>query len=270
MAWVRELAGATLFLVLLLAGSYAGLLLQRSPREHHRSRETVDAIRLVITMLVTFAALVLGLLVNSVKSNFDGHTNQVRQYGIQLIQLDMRLREYGPEADAIRALMRRYLAAAIASTWPDEVPPSGSYPIGVTSFTAKSIEGTTLTAMLMSAERMIEQVNPASPLQERVAPLLRASMQRTLQDRWTLIETAHPTISWPFLLLLTFWLVIIFAVFGLTSPRNGVTQVVIVLSALSLASSLYLILDLDVAFEGIITVSSEPLRDALVHMDQPG
>ncbi len=66
-----------------------------------------------------------------------------------------------------------------------------------------------------------------------------------------------------------FWLIVIFTVFGLTSPRNGVIHVVIVLSAVSLSSSLYLILDLDTPFGGFMSVPSQPMRDALLHMDQP-
>lgn len=96
-------------------------------------------------------------------------------------------------------------------------------------------------------------------------------MQATLQQRWMLIETAHPTISWPFLALplLMLWLLIIFAIFGLTSPGNSLIRVVILLSAISVTSSLYLILDLDTPFGGILAVSSQPLRDALANMDQP-
>jgi uncharacterized membrane protein len=191
---MRTVGIALLLLALLLIASNVGLFLQRWMREHHRSRNTIDSVRLVITMLVTFAALVLGLLVTASKNSFDEHTQVVRHFGTRLIELDFRLREYGPQADPIRAVLRRYTAA---------------------------------------------------------------------------IEGALPTISSSFLLLLMLWLVIIFVTFGLASPRNGVIQVVILLSALSVASSLYLIVDLDSPFGGLLWVSSQPMRDALMHMDQP-
>jgi hypothetical protein len=253
----------------LLSSSYLGLFLQHWMREHHRSRDTIDSVRLVITILVTFAALVLGLLVTSVKSNFDAHTEAVRHLGTQLIELDSRLREYGPQAEPIRALVRRYTAEAIASTWPEEPVPHGDYPSHRTQVTPALLETGRLTRLLMHTDEMVEQLVPASNFQTHVASLIRAAMQATLQARWAVIEGAAPTISWPFLLLLMFWLVVIFTVFGLTSPRNGVIHAVTVLSALSIASSLYLILDLDSPFSGFMSVSSQPMRDALRHMERP-
>jgi hypothetical protein len=266
---MRELIETLVLLALLLGVSYTGLFLQRWMREHHRSRDTVDAVRLVITILVTFAALVLGLLVTSVKSNFDAHTEGVRHLGTRLVELDARLREYGPQVDPIRAMMRRYTAAAIATTWPDEPAPKGDYPSHVNSIRSGSVEGGELTELLMRADAMVQQLATGTTLQSHVAFLVQSAMEATLQARWAVIESAVPTISWPFLLLLMFWLVIIFTVFGLTSPRNGVIHVVIVLSAVSLSSSLFLILELDTPFGGFISVSSQPLRDALLHMDQP-
>ena len=53
----ESITAALLFLLLLLS-SASGLLLQGRLAERHRSRETVDAVRLVISILVTFTALV--------------------------------------------------------------------------------------------------------------------------------------------------------------------------------------------------------------------
>ncbi|HJS86178.1 MAG TPA: hypothetical protein VJ779_12025, partial [Acetobacteraceae bacterium] len=187
----------------------------------------------------------------------------------QLIELDSRLREYGPEAEPIRGLVRQYTAAAIASTWPDEPAPKGVYPTHLTQITPDSLEAPRLTELLMQADAMVEQLAPANRFQTHVTSLVQSAMQATLQARWAVIESAVPTISWPFLLLLMFWLIVIFMIFGLTSPRNGVIHAVILLSAMSVASSLYLILDLDTPFSGFMSVSSQPMRDALLHMDQP-
>jgi predicted lysophospholipase L1 biosynthesis ABC-type transport system permease subunit len=71
------------------------------------------------------------------------------------------------------------------------------------------------------------------------------------------------------LIVLMLWLAVIFLVFALTSPRHAVMQVVIALSALSLASVMYVILELDTPFSGTMMVSSTPLRDALAHIDRP-
>src|SRR5262249_44517822 len=122
-----ELGGAALLLVVLLGGSAIGLAVRPYLSEAHRSRETTDLIQLVITMLVTFAALVLGLLTSSVKASLDTGDTDMRGFSIELIRLDQSLREYGAEADPIRALLRSYTAAAIATTWPTEPAPPGDY-----------------------------------------------------------------------------------------------------------------------------------------------
>jgi hypothetical protein len=266
---MRTVGIALLLLALLLIASNVGLFLQRWMREHHRSRNTIDSVRLVITMLVTFAALVLGLLVTASKNSFDEHTQVVRHFGTRLIELDFRLREYGPQADPIRAVLRRYTAAMIASTWPNEQVPPGDYPSHLVPAMPNSFESELLTGLFRQAVTMVDNLKSDTSFQTRLAPVAASAMKAALDARWAMIEGALPTISSSFLLLLMLWLVIIFVTFGLASPRNGVIQVVILLSALSVASSLYLIVDLDSPFGGLLWVSSQPMRDALMHMDQP-
>jgi len=70
----------------------------------------------------------------------------------------------------------------------------------------------------------------------------------------------------PLLVLLVCWLTIIFSCFGLIASRNRTVLVVLFVCALSAASSLFLILELDQPFGGLIKVSADPLRNALAHL----
>src|SRR5580658_8836495 len=70
---------AGLALVLVMASSAIGLLLQSRLREPHRRRETTDAIRLIMAIVVTFTALFLGLVTSSVKSSYDLFDARLRQ-----------------------------------------------------------------------------------------------------------------------------------------------------------------------------------------------
>lgn len=267
---MNELATAALLLVLLLAASAAGLYVQRLLREHHKTRDTIDSVRLVITMLVTFAALVLGLLTSSVKASFDAESDEVRAYAIELIQLDQGLRAFGAAADPARARLRIYTAAAIASTWPHEpAPPGDYYPRQVNPVRKGSLESRGLGAMLERIQERIERLVPEDDLHARVANRLRGMMADVLQTRWRLVEQARSSISLPFLLVLMFWLVVIFAIFGLSSPRNGLVFVVLLLSAISVSSALFLILELDTPLTGWLVIPSQPLRDALLHESRP-
>jgi hypothetical protein len=67
---------------------------------------------------------------------------------------------------------------------------------------------------------------------------------------------------------MTLWLIVIFACFGLTGPRNGLVIVMIALCAVSIASAIFVILDMDNPFNGFIMISSEPMRSALVDVSR--
>ena len=87
------------------------------------------------------------------------------------------------------------------------------------------------------------------------------------EGRWLLIEQkGQSSIPMPFIVMLVFWLTVIFACFGLFSPRNGTVVVVLLVCALSAASSLFLILELNTPYGGLIKVSGAPLRNALIHL----
>jgi len=87
-----------------------------------------------------------------------------------------------------------------------------------------------------------------------------------MQTRWRLVEEAGSSISTPFLVILVFWLGVVFASFGLNAPRSLLSYTTIALGAVSVASAIFLILDLDTPFDGIFSVSSEPMRHALTYL----
>ena len=81
-----------------------------------------------------------------------------------------------------------------------------------------------------------------------------------------LFEHLGTSIPVPFLVVLVFWLCIIFASFGLFAPRNGTVIAVLLVCALSVSGAVFLILELDRSFEGMMQVSGEPLRQALARL----
>lgn len=265
---MAEFAPMLLPLVLLLA-SGLGWRVQRSLSALHRSRETTEAIRLILGMLVTFAALVLGLLTSSAKAHFDDVSAKLQNYSIDLIAMDQRLREYGTPAVSARAVLRAYTAAAIADTWPDEPRPSGTYLTHPGRLRTGGQESVALGTMLLQVDRLVAQLIPDTPLQRALAPVLAARMARTLQDRWLLVGSGRATLAWPFVSVMTGWLVLVFAVFGLSSPSNRVIYVVIALSAVSVSVAVWLIVELDSPLTGLIQVSSTAMQEALLHMDLP-
>jgi uncharacterized membrane protein YuzA (DUF378 family) len=220
-------------------------------------------------MLLTFSALVLGLLTSGAKHRFDDLNDELGAFATSLVEVDHRLRVYGVEANEIRRLLRSYTAAAIADSWPSEPAPSGAYPRFNGASPAQGIERDALGSMLSGVDLRISRLAPTDEFQRVTAARLRDRVAVVMQQRWKLIFSASDTISWPFLLILTTWLSIIFFIYGMTSSPTRILYAVVALAAVSIASPLYLIVDYSQALTGSIQLSSAPMRAALSHMDKP-
>jgi hypothetical protein len=264
---MSEIGSAVLVFALLLIATGVGVGERPLLPEEHKAHETVQLVQLVIGMLVTFAALVLGLMTASAKSSFDTASNDMRTFAAELIEFDTTMRELGSAADEARHLLRQYTAAAIASTWPQEPAPSGNYPRGLGApDNPQQLENVRLGDMLTAVGRELRRLRTQDSLQQRALDDALTQYRRVVDARWRIIEEAHSSISKPFFMTLTFWLGVIFLSFGLITPRNALALVTISLGAVSIASAIYVIVDLDTPFTGPIVISSMPLRDTLEHL----
>ena len=115
----------------------------------------------------------------------------------------------------------------------------------------------TLRAMTPSGEVQTYARNRAMELSEQLT-----------QTRWLLVEQSGRTIPMPFLVVLVFWLSAIAASLTLFAPRNGTLVVISIICALSFGSAIYLILEMDQPYTGLIRVSDVPLRNALMFLDR--
>jgi hypothetical protein len=70
----------------------------------------------------------------------------------------------------------------------------------------------------------------------------------------------------PFLVLLVFWVNIIFLSFGLFAPPNATVIATLFLCALSVSGAIYLILELDQPFAGLLQLSDASLRNAIAQL----
>jgi hypothetical protein len=68
--------------------------------------------------------------------------------------------------------------------------------------------------------------------------------------------------------VLVFWLTMIFVSLGLFAPRNATVIAALCVCALSVAGAIFLILEMDSPFEGLMTISPEPLRSAYSGINQ--
>jgi hypothetical protein len=88
------------------------------------------------------------------------------------------------------------------------------------------------------------------------------------RERWLLFVQRGHSIPIPFLGLLVFWVAVIVVSFGLFAPPNSTAITTLFVCALPASGAIFLILELDRPFEGMIEISSAPLRNALSHLGQ--
>jgi hypothetical protein len=62
------------------------------------------------------------------------------------------------------------------------------------------------------------------------------------------------------------WVTLLLGSFGLFAPRNATVVVTLLICALAISSAVFLILELDQPFNGMIQLSSAPLRNALAQL----
>ncbi|MEZ5890507.1 MAG: hypothetical protein R3D52_09835 [Xanthobacteraceae bacterium] len=254
---------AAIVLLVLLGGSALGLSLQRVLSEHHRSAGTTALVSNVIIMLSTFAALVLSLLITDAKASFNRVDNWVRTFAIGLIELDDALRNYGAEADPIRSTLRTYVTKAIATTWNAG---QRSAVDGQAKPLVHSIGRPELDELWNSIHFQIRELNPNDAIHRRLASECNRRVDAAGHTRLQLIEHIHRSITPPFYLMLIFWLVVIYAGFGVMAPHNVLVYTTLAVGALSVASAMFVLLELDTPFAGLFTVPSQPMRDALMRM----
>jgi hypothetical protein len=112
----------------------------------------------------------------------------------------------------------------------------------------------------------MRQIEPHTEFQHTVyAQVMQIGMELG-RKRSFLLEQKAGSIPTPFLVVLVFWLALIFASFGLFAPTNWTTIGVLIACALSVAAAIFLILQLDRPFQGMMQISSAPLRNALIYL----
>jgi hypothetical protein len=266
---VVEIASTVLVFVLLCVATGLGVFIGPRLPERHRTRETVELMQLTIGMLATFAAIVLGLLTASVKQDYDSAARDRQHYALDLTQLDSCLRDFGgPDSAAARQEMISYVAAVIASTWPKEPRPEGmAYP---STLHMPLVGASPVLARIMDEVGVdVSRLSGTDSYHVKVAGLCLDRYRNVTQARLGVIEDARSQLYDPFYQLLVFWLMIMFVCFGLVAPRNSLSLAIIVVSALSLSSVIFVIIDLSRPYSGFFSIPSTTMRNALNAMLAP-
>jgi Protein of unknown function (DUF4239) len=248
---LSALAVSLIVFVCVFAGALAGFALRRNLPEHHFSQDSKTVVQLGTGLIATMAALVLGLLTASAKDKYDVQSEEVKQTAANIVLLDRALARYGPEAQDVRDALRSAVAKRVA-TWNE-----GGGPID--------------TAAASAPEAMQERIGALVSHDDAQAALKARALDLATtiaSTRWLVLEQSGSSVSWPFLVVMVFWLTALFMSFGMMAEANATIVSVLFVCALSVSIAIFLIFELDQPFRGFIHISSAPLQFALDHLGQ--
>jgi len=109
----------------------------------------------------------------------------------------------------------------------------------------------------------IYALSPQNDLQRSLQARAIQVANDLAQTRLLLFVEADNQIPVPFLTILVFWLFIIFLSFSLFSDLNATALAFLCVFGLSASCAIYLILELNEPFNGLMRISDIPLRNAL-------
>jgi hypothetical protein len=241
---------------IIFGGALLGVVVRPWLSEDHLQPDSRDVVRMATGLIGTLAALVLGLLIASAKGSFDQKTSQVRQLTASVILLDELLAQYGPEAAPARIQLRQSIAPLADRIWQEE---ESGKPIHFES-----------SAQSLALENELQHLSPKDDAQRSLQSRAIAVFTEAAQIRLRLFAQTGGSIPTPFLVILVFWLSAIFASFTLFARTNLVVMASLLVCALSFAGAIFLILELNDPFGGLMGISSALLRGALLPLHASG
>jgi hypothetical protein len=231
-----------------------GMFLRAILPEQHLNADSKETIRLGIGVIATMTALVLGLLVSSAKNFSDAQSSEITQMSTNVILLDRVLAQYGPETKEARDLLRGAVARTLDLMWhQDHQQNAESQP-------------TLAGSAIIHAK--IRALSPKNDIQHAIQAQASSLAIDLGKLRWLMFDQGLNPISVPLLVAMILWLGIVFTSFGLFAPRNATVIVTLFLCAMSVSAAIFLILEMYRPFEGLMQVSSAPLRSALAQLGQ--
>jgi hypothetical protein len=239
-----------------LAGGSLGLILHRVLPEKHMTGGGKDMVGAVVGLLTLLSALVLGLLIWTAYGVYAGQNVAIQTLAAKVLQLDLALADYGPEANGLRAQLREGVAKTIDEVWGSDESDADF----VANNFAAAIRG------LRSRDAALAMLHPSTDAQTQALAAAKATVQSIGDSRFQMSFALASPVSIPLVVIVTAWATFLFFGYGLMAGGRFVSFLAVVVGALAIASAAYLILHLSSPYSGIFRVSSAPLAQVLAIM----
>ena len=243
------------FVWALCAGLLGSMLHARLP-QHHLETSTTDIVKLVMGLIATASALILSLLIASAQSSYNTQKDDLEKIAADIVEIDRLLAFYGPETQEARNLLRQGVVNVHDAVWATD------------SVKIEDLDPVRTRGQSNQFARAVLSLTPRTDTQRIVIGQVVQLGLSLAQLRLLLFEHVGGSISPPFLILLISWIAVLFFGFGLLSDNNSTVAVTLVVGALSVSAAIFIILELDKPYGGLIRLSDAPLLEGLAQLGQ--
>jgi hypothetical protein len=235
----------------ILAGAAIGTALRRAAPAGCLDAGARDTVKSGVSLLGTLASLVLGMVLASAKGSYDTLALEVRDTGARLVQLDQALRRIGPAAAPARERLAAVVADRVHAIWGGDAGSGGQRALNQGGNTIVEFQAS-LQELKVGDGPMAEAVQRALQLTDELQQLRSLAI-------------AHPesTVLTPLLAVIALWFAAIAVGWNVLAQPNVTVWIVNIVAALSVASAMLIIIEMDRPFSGLMKISDAPLRAAI-------
>ena len=250
MIFVRR---AVLVACVIFAGCMVGVLLQHFLPTQHLSdaKGAITTIQGLVTLLL---ALVLGLLIWTSYGVYSQQQSEAQTLGSQILQLDLALERYGPEADHGRELLRRELVATRERFW----GVNGAGPARLTYCQSR--------AEMRDFDGFFAALKPATDEQRHQLDAARQLSASIVQTHYLMARQLRTPFPKALLISVVCWATLLFTCIGALSAVNVLAVIYEALGAASVASAIYLILEFSQPYLGLFKIPHEGLDQVIASL----
>jgi hypothetical protein len=242
--------------ILTFGSGLLGLYIQKRLPKTHLSGGSKDMILAVIGLLTLLLALVLGTLVGNTYAFFAMQKSELETMASRALLVDQALVQYGSEAKPARDLMKEALTQAHNLFWRGADADPNQLKVDV------ALDRWAPVASALSA------LNPKTPAQTDAAAAAKSNLALMEQTRLLMSLQLSSPVAWSLVTSVILWSMFLFCGFGVLSGTNPTTIVALAFGAISVASAMFLILDLTQPYAGLFRIPPAAIQQALEVIDK--
>ena len=240
---------------LITGGGLVGLALQRVLPERYTMDKARDMIGGVVGQLTLLLVLVNGLLIWTAYGVYSNQQTELQTLAARALEFDLEMRQYGPQGDDGRSILRTDLVWAHEQFWGDDTSRAAAYEA---SYKAMG-----------NMSKFLDGLEPKTPAQTNLLTAARANYAFIGEQRLLMSLQAATPIPWPLVYAVTFWSSLMFGSMGLLSKLSSMSVAMLVLGSASIGLAIFLILEFSQPYISTIRVSPAPLEQAIIQLDRP-